>query len=101
MFSTSIAFTEKLQGGALLGPGALSCGKFLTESKEFSIEAQYLQWALGFISGVNYGKEKNIGIETDRFAVMKQLENYCREHPLDAFGEAVIDLYQKLSEWAK
>ena len=98
----SIAFAGNPdQGGAIIGTGAQSCSEFLTHSTSSSGEAQYVQWTLGFISGVNYSKRQEIGIKTGKSALMKQLETYCREHPFDKFGDAVIGLYQKLSERAK
>lgn len=98
-FSLSALRASTDQGGMILGPGALSCGKFLTDKKQLSSgEAQYLQWSYGFVSGINHVTGGNVGVNVDRFAWMKQLEHYCSEHPLDMFVDAVIDLQAKLSQ---
>jgi len=95
---SSVGFTAEVSNsGIILGPGAISCGKFLVEKQQVSGEVQYLQWTFGFISGVNHIKGLSIGVGTDRFAVIKHLENYCQNHPLDLFVDAVVDLYRALA----
>ena len=96
-FASSVFAESVDMGGMVLGPGAISCGKFLADTKDVSGEVQYFQWTLGFISGVNHVKGQSVGAGTDRFALLKQLDNYCREHPLEMFVDAVLDLQKKLS----
>ena len=89
---------ESVKSEFILGPGAISCGRFLQEIKTPCGKLQYTQWAAGFISGLNHVQNQSVGMGTDYFAMETQLEKYCGKHPFDYFFDAVLDLHTHLSK---
>ncbi len=96
-----------------LGVGVSSCGEFLRgaddERKRRSPNAgstaiydikfgSFVSYADGFLTGTNYSDpiEGNVGKNTDLASRMAWLENYCRNHPLDQYINAVIELRKYL-----
>jgi len=84
------------RGGVIIGCGAHSCGKYLHEKETFQV--QYVQWTIGFLSGLNYSTDSQMGVKTDIYAVMKHIDNYCEKNPLHSFWQAVLDLAISLAE---
>ena len=53
-----------------------------------------VQWMQGFISASGYyGYELN---RTDASALEAWMDNYCKENPLESFGDAVHKLVETL-----
>ena len=86
----------------LSGPGAQTCGEFAFDLRvNRNTENTYFDWAEGFISGMNWTDVMNGHTAKDIMALsvadQKQvIRNYCNEHPLASYWEAVIDLYNRL-----
>ena len=64
-------------------------------------ENTYFDWAEGFISGMNWTDVMNDHTAKNIMALsvadQKQLiRNYCNEHQLASYVEAVLDLYNRL-----
>jgi hypothetical protein len=93
----------------LIGVGLSSCGEFLrsadAEKKRrpanasptalYSISfAAFASYADGFLSGTNYSDpiERRVSEHTDQPGRMAWLENYCRDHPLDIYITALMQL---------
>jgi hypothetical protein len=54
-------------------------------------------WALGFVSGINWtttGKDRLDHIDAN--AIYSWIDNYCGQHPLETFANAVRSLAQEL-----
>jgi hypothetical protein len=105
----------------MVGPGSDSCGRVLeaveAEHKTrppnpkpgavYTLEyASYEGYASGFLTGVNWAKamandnaDALVGSSThDHFAgAMVWLENYCRQHPLDNYFQALVSLRKTLA----
>jgi hypothetical protein len=83
------------------GVGQHSCGKFLENLKDNpKNETPYGQWLQGYITGRNHASSEisDYAGGTDRPALMAWISNYCREHPLDSFYDAVNRLLQTLEK---
>jgi hypothetical protein len=96
-----------LQAGAtedktLRGPGAQTCGEFAFDLRvNRNTENTYFDWAEGFISGMNWADAINDHTAKNIMALsvadQKQvIRDYCNEHPLASYVEAVLDLYNRL-----
>jgi len=88
---------------AYAGMGATACGKIAQEYRQnpTGIEGLMMTWAQGFMSGENLSiSAKSTGYRDLQAmtieAQTQSLRNYCDEHPLAEFVDAVIDLYVKL-----
>lgn len=53
------------------------------------------QWMLGFVSAVGYYDVHDLK-EIDSLAFAAWMDNYCRQHPLQSFGDGVKDLVLEL-----
>ena len=61
-----------------------------------SLRIAYVDWALGFMSGLNLnaGKEKRRDLSALKIDDQeRQLRHYCDKHPLKEFLYAAVDLY--------
>jgi hypothetical protein len=82
------------EGSFLRGLGATTCGEFgaLYRQQPKVIKDQYMQWTLGFLSGVNSSSSKQYrdlaakSPEELRFS----LRRYWDEHPLATYWQAVV-----------
>lgn len=84
------------------GIGSVSCGK-IAETYRLGpkeVENLMMYWAQGFMSGANISAS-NGGQYRDLQAMttdeqLRNLTEYCNEHPMADFVKAVLDLYGKL-----
>jgi hypothetical protein len=83
------------------GLGAMTCGKIAQGYRQNPtvFEAMIMSWSQGFMNGVNVSVKKDVG-HRDLGAITVEaqktsLRNYCDDHPLAEFWEAVINLYGK------
>ena len=82
---------------ATMGAGTSSCGEFRSARTAPEVAA-YFNWALGFMSGLNTSRLAS-GFVTKNMASMSvdeqemAIANYCNDHPLGSFNEAVMDVY--------
>jgi hypothetical protein len=92
----ALAVTLSLTGTALsetvrtLGPGSSStCGTWLGNRRSSSYNAMGT-WALGYFSGAaTYSADLDPLANIDADAVFYWLDNYCRDHPIDRFVDAL------------
>jgi hypothetical protein len=52
-------------------------------------------WALGFVSGNNWGADKDYFNGVDASAIWAWLDNYCQAHPFERFSDAVTSLIRE------
>lgn len=83
------------EASLVAGAGAFNCARFAEDyQKNPEIEGLYLQWALGYLSGLNI-LAKGAGHITRDLASMTVdakkawLRNYCNAHPLASYSSAV------------
>lgn len=87
----------------VVGGGAQSCGEFgqLYGQNPAVTEQSFYTWAVGFMSGWNMAAswagtpERNLSAESAA-AEMQDLREYCDEHPLATYMEAVEVVFFKL-----
>jgi hypothetical protein len=92
--------SSKAEDVIYAGVGAATCGRIAQGYRQNPTlqEAMMMSWAQGFMSGVNVslGGAGHSDLGAITFEAQKaSLRNYCDEHPLAEFWEAVIDLYKK------
>jgi hypothetical protein len=85
-----IAGEAQSQTVKLVGDGAnTSCGTWL-ESRRTTYNHYMATWALGYLSGVAiWSQTLNPLNSVDAEGVFYWLDNYCREHPIDKFSNAL------------
>jgi hypothetical protein len=104
-------------GFSAIGYGNYSCGRFLQVVDDerkvrppltapgayYTREYAAIQsYAAGFLTGANWAKLENVAPADDSFSgEMVWLENYCREHPLDHYIFALINLRNALAAGLK
>jgi len=99
MLLPQIAFAqEKFK---ISGAGVLSCGKFLEQADNSYAKDLHIQWAQGFLSGLNAGAQIE-GAEMvslpDAESIWAYLTNYCRQSPLKTPFSGNLALYKELQE---
>lgn len=82
-------------GYYIYGEGQRSCGTwvFQRENNSFSPKGD---WMLGAISAVGYYDVRDLK-EADVDAMFVWIDNYCQDHPLKDFGQAVYALIERLA----
>ena len=89
------------------GLGVRSCAKFAQDFKENPElwETLYYVWAEGYITGFNMAKSSFIGQDIDLNPYdrnqqwrRESIRNYCAEHPLAPYSEAVVNLVAELAK---
>jgi len=93
----------------VFGTGTNSCGQFVqVADREHKAKSHhtapevistlgyvaFVTWTEGFLSGTNFSEHAMVGANiSDHFAdAMAWIENYCRQHPLDSYLNAVMQL---------
>jgi hypothetical protein len=86
-----------------VGPGTGTCDnftRFYLSSPKLA-EGLYFSWAQGFLTGVNgiaIAKKDATDRDLSSIPVEQQeqhLRDYCNDHPLALYMQAVVDLYLK------
>lgn len=86
------------------GAGAKNCVAYLADSKNnTSMHYIDLNWAKGFISGVNYSNAETsgstqLGKDLDLDSLTAWIDNYCEDHPDAALSDASAALVTKLTK---
>lgn len=99
VFTTPVVAGE--QEVAMIGVGTSTCAQFaqLYRTDPARTDEIFLQWAHGFLSGMNagfltQGKQTfnilSVSISDQQFF----FRQYCDQHPLENFASAVLDLQQ-------
>jgi hypothetical protein len=84
------------------GAGVKSCAVFNRESKKgSSMHYINLNWAKGFISGVNYihaetRGNSHLGKGLDLESLTLWINNYCQDHPANTLSDASAALIEEL-----
>jgi hypothetical protein len=87
---------------AVEGAGVKSCEEYLSDKKKnAAMNYINLNWAKGFVSGVNYvrmeeKKDSQLGAGLDLDALTLYLDNYCQAHPEGKLSDATISLVDEL-----
>jgi hypothetical protein len=88
---------------SVLGPGTVSCAKFAEayRNSPTNVENLFFAWAEGMMSGVNTAALEALGKYRDLSAMtikeqQAYLRDYCDQHPLADYSEAVRGLFEKL-----
>jgi hypothetical protein len=85
---------------AIQGWGTITCaafGNMYRDNPKF-VEEHTTDWALGFMSGMNFKAitrdESSRNLKTFSVQeIQRRLRQYCDQHPLGNYIDAVIDLY--------
>jgi len=84
------------------GAGVKNCAAYKTDSKKnSSMHFIDLNWAKGFISGVNYihaesGGNTHLGKDLDLDSLTTWIDDYCKDHPEATLSDASAALVSKL-----
>ena len=94
--------SEQVANYAVEGAGVKSCDAYLTDrKKKNAMHYINLNWAKGFITGVNYihaesrGNSK-LGAGLDQEALTLWLDNYCQGKPTATLSDASAALVDEL-----
>jgi hypothetical protein len=95
------------QERTIIGYVQTSCGTWTNERSRqpATLTAREMQmWAYGFLSGSNWSSDsfdpKDRLKDIDGNGISAWLDNYCRQHPLDQFSDAVATLSGELKNRA-
>jgi len=100
----SAASQAKPEIARIVGLGAGTCRQFNSDvRKDPAVQADYLAWAQGFMSGILLsrprGVDQGLDLNPPHFSLLKQLEflrSYCAENESRDFGDSVEALYKRL-----
>ena len=85
------------------GAGVKNCVAYKTDSKKHSsMHYINLNWAKGFISGVNYihaetGGNTHLGKDLDPDSLTAWIDDYCQDHPDATLSDASAALVTELT----
>ena len=90
-----------------MGVGYMTCTQFANFYKDDAegVETEFLDWAEGFMSGVNFGNftdehavpGKTVNLATMELKEQKAfLRRYCDQHPLAQYVDAVLHLMMEM-----
>jgi hypothetical protein len=99
-----ICYASNAEEYALMGLGANSCGKFveLYRLDPAHTEDGFVNWAQGFLSGMNMaallnsGMSKNLKMPIENYG--RALRRYCDQHPLGEVVNGIMEFYKSLPE---
>jgi hypothetical protein len=100
----AVALTESAVADSVArGLGSQTCAQFAEQYRAAPEHADlaYMSWAQGFMSGWNFAliDSKNTYRNLDALTFDAQathLRQFCNNHPLASFVQAVIDLFNSL-----
>ena len=111
MSLVATAASGKDERAAHIGPGAQPCSQYAQDVRAQGKSARmfYYTWAQGFMSGLNTAPNV-LDKPADLFgrsidAQLSYIDQYCDQHPLGGYAQAVIWLYdamrkeQGLHDW--
>ena len=93
--------SEEIVDYTVEGAGVKDCAVYVAESKKgSSMHYINLNWAKGFISGVNYINAKTrgnsrLGKGLDLESLTLWIENYCKAHPAATLADASAALVEE------
>jgi hypothetical protein len=108
LFALSVAAALSVCGHAKAqsyGLGVKTCGEFSKSyaSDPATMENVYFFWAEGFLSGLNFMAEANkmpgrtiAGTNESMTSYKSHIRDFCAQHPLATYYEAVLDLYDSM-----
>jgi hypothetical protein len=102
-----LAFAASAHGEpmAVRGAGASTCAAYMAYAETYkgnpSEANTYLTWALGFMSGLNYGhlRTKDTTDLNPQASIETQgrlLQQFCEQHPSMSFSAAVFALWVEM-----
>jgi len=102
MILTASVAPAQERPATVAGAGVFTCAQFAQYYKQDSDnEGVYFTWAQGFMSGLNFAIFIRGGLYKDLAALSNEqqqtdIRNYCDQHPLVQYREAVLNLYDSL-----
>ena len=95
----SVMVSTSGYGASFMGVAAGNCETW-TKDKEEDCEAYRFDrvYLIGFLRGVNSLAPKDIMASTDAEGLTGWIDNYCKEHPLDAIDDAANALALELNQ---
>ena len=95
IFISSLSFTSN----AATIMGHYTCGSYIKDGVEGGnefIEYFTLWWVKGFLSGVNWADDEELGKGIDDDSISLAIEKYCRDNPLKDTADAVLSLFYNI-----
>lgn len=104
IFALAIPAMAAAQSIIVLGPGAISCGKYVEYRRDSAnpisenMSLGDLVWVLGYLTAYNnyVSVDGNITANTDSSGIQLWVDNYCQAHPLDSLSSATSALIAEL-----
>ena len=99
----NIAATPEIIDYTVEGAGVKNCSAYTADSKNnSSMHYIDLNWAKGFITGVNYAHAKSrgnthLGKDLDLDSLTDWIDDYCQDHPDATLSDASAALVSKLT----
>ena len=78
--------------------GHFECGELLSRQDEVIVIEQVTAYVNGFISGVNYKTNSEVGKSATNDAIFWSVIKYCKDNPLKDGADAAVDIYNQLKD---
>ncbi len=79
------------------GGGGNSCA-YLLDNFSQAHRKLWQQWITGFITGINFSEDGQVGKDIDESALVYEVKNYCEKNPTELVTNAAANLYYKLKK---
>jgi hypothetical protein len=95
LYAVGVQAQESNDITMMMGSGIMArCGEW-TDDRKHDRELELAQWSMGFVSASNVWNHVIHGNDllkdnTDAYALVGWLDNYCKAHPLERFPNAVM-----------
>ena len=100
--ATWSATAEAEENHVVIGAGGKTCAEFAKayQQEPEIVEALFLTWAQGFLSGVSVMSPTAMDSDDARSLTVQEqrsfIRNYCNQHPLETFQSATISLLMEI-----
>jgi hypothetical protein len=99
--AAAVPIVAKAATVTIIGDGALSCGKWISErgadGKPFQVRQA---WVFGYLSGMatGVGSDALAPAAVDHASIVVWMDNYCQANPLDPVSKAASALFYELAK---
>ena len=103
IFITSLIVTICSSGGAYAYDGYMRadiyCSEYssIVKKDEQRLEG-YLWYLTGFLVGLNFQKETELGAGVNVGCLMSEMDRFCEANPKHTLGDALVELVENLRE---
>ncbi len=94
MFAASPAWAAPLK---LLLLDDMSCAAWTQSASEPEERQNYVDWVRGFLSGHNYGRQKEQVSVVSNGTIAQFVDRYCRIHPKGSVADAAMQMSDRFS----